>query len=64
MTREKPPIPWYWWPFWMFLLGIGLVVFYGVLTPAWMAIRAIAWLSERRPASTASRRGPEAAGPL
>jgi hypothetical protein len=47
MTREKPAVAWYWWPVWMLLLGIGLVVFYGALTPAWMAFRGVAWLSER-----------------
>jgi hypothetical protein len=48
MTRPKPPIPWYWWPVWMALLAAGLLFFYMVLTPVWMAIRAVAWLSERR----------------
>jgi hypothetical protein len=31
----------------MSLLAAGLVVFYVVLTPIWMGIRLIAWLSER-----------------
>jgi hypothetical protein len=47
MTREKLPVAWYWWPLWMLLLGAGLVVFYGALTPAWMAFRGFAWLTER-----------------
>ena len=44
----KPRIPLYYWPFWMFLLGLGLFVFYVLLTPGWMAIRLISWLAERR----------------
>jgi hypothetical protein len=43
----KAPVAWYWWPYWMTLLATGLVVFYVVLTPIWMGIRLIAWLSER-----------------
>jgi hypothetical protein len=31
----------------MFLLLVGLVAFYGALTLAWMAIRGVAWVSER-----------------
>jgi hypothetical protein len=47
MTAARKPIPFYYWPFWMSLLGVALVVFYVFLTPAWMAIRLLAWLSER-----------------
>jgi len=52
---EKPPIPFYWWPAWMLLLAVSLVVFYGILTPVWMGIRLVAWASERarRPAGNA-----------
>ena len=53
MTQPKPPVAWYWWPIWMLLLAVGLVTFYGVLTPAWMSFRAVAWVSERRPARRA-----------
>jgi hypothetical protein len=42
----KRPIPAYYWPIWMAVLAAALVVFYGILTPVWMAIRGIAWLSE------------------
>jgi hypothetical protein len=44
----KRRIPLWYWPFWMFLLAIGLFVFYVVLTPVWMGIRLVAWLAERR----------------
>jgi len=43
----KPPVAWYWWPYWMTLLTVALFVFYVVLTPVWMGIRLVAWLSER-----------------
>ena len=60
-ARAKP-IPIYLWPLWMATLGVALVVFYGILTPVWMLIRLVAWVSERplfRPArsSDADRRG-------
>jgi hypothetical protein len=31
----------------MATLGVALVVFYGILTPIWMLVRAVAWVSER-----------------
>lgn len=43
----KRPIPVRWWLLWMLLLVLGLFVFYVVLTPIWMGIRLVAWLSER-----------------
>jgi hypothetical protein len=45
--RAKEPVAWYWWPYWMALLALGLLVFYVILTPVWMVIRLVAWLSER-----------------
>jgi len=44
----KPKIPFYYWPFWMVLLALGLFVFYVLLTPVWMGIRFVSWLVERR----------------
>jgi hypothetical protein len=46
--RQKPPIPLWYWPFWGFLLALGLFVFYVVLTPIWMIVRFVAWLAEGR----------------
>jgi hypothetical protein len=46
VTAKKRPVPFYWWPIWMVVLTLALVVFYGILTPFWMAVRAVAWLSE------------------
>ncbi len=45
-ARAKP-IPVLYWPVWMATLAAALVVFYAFLTPVWMAIRVIAWVSER-----------------
>lgn len=47
MTAERKPIPFYAWPAWLTALGIALVVFYGFLTPLWMLVRLVAWVSER-----------------
>jgi len=33
----------------MVLLSLGLIVFYGIFTPAWMVVRFVAWLTERAP---------------
>jgi hypothetical protein len=49
-VKEKRPIPWYYWPFWMAVLAAGLFVFYVLLTPVWMGIRLVSWLAERRSA--------------
>jgi hypothetical protein len=47
MTPSRK-IPFYYWPFWMVLLALGLFVFYVLLTPVWMGIRLIAWLADKR----------------
>lgn len=49
MTAARKPIPFYYWPLWMATLGVALVVFYGFLTPLWMLVRLVAWVSERAP---------------
>jgi hypothetical protein len=46
--KEKRPVPFYYWPFWMLLLVLGLFIFYVLLTPVWMGIRFVSWLSERK----------------
>ena len=45
---EKGPVPLRWWAFWFVLLAAGLVVFYVLLTPFWIGVRAAAWLAELR----------------
>jgi hypothetical protein len=46
-VANRSPIPRWWWVIWMIALAIGLIVFYGFFTPAWIGIRAVAWISER-----------------
>jgi hypothetical protein len=47
MKQGAAPIrPWH-WPLWMGTLGVALIVFYGILTPVWMLIRLVAWVTER-----------------
>lgn len=48
MTAVRRPIPFLYWPLWMATLALSLVIFYGFLTPIWMLIRLVAWVSERR----------------
>jgi hypothetical protein len=36
------------WLAWWTVLALALVVFYVILTPIWMGLRAAAWLAEWR----------------
>jgi hypothetical protein len=47
MKEGVAPIRFYHWPVWMSILALALVVFYGILTPVWMLIRLVAWITER-----------------
>jgi hypothetical protein len=47
-VKPKPPIPWWRWAFWWVELAVGMFVFYVLLTPIWVGIRALAWLAEFR----------------
>jgi len=53
--REKGWIPARWLAFWWFLMLAGDVVFYVLLTPIWLGLRAAAWIAELQ--SRAARRG-------
>src|SRR5439155_13443332 len=46
--NEKPPVPLWRWAMWSVILLFADVVFYVVLTPIWMGLRAAAWLAEWR----------------
>ncbi len=46
-AARRKPIPPFYWALWSATLGLALVVFYGILTPVWMVIRLVAWVSER-----------------
>ena len=36
------------WALWYALLGLALIVFYGLFTPVWFGLRSVAWLAEYR----------------
>ncbi len=46
-AREQPIALWRWAAWWA-TLGGGIVVFYVLLTPLWLGLRAAAWLAELR----------------
>ncbi|MBV8257628.1 MAG: hypothetical protein JO073_07390 [Actinobacteria bacterium] len=48
MTKAKPKIPIRYWILWWLLLVVADVIFYVLLTPIWMGLRAVAWLAEFR----------------
>ena len=58
-VRPKPPVPLWRWATWWAILAAAVVVFYVLLTPIWMGLRALAWLADfrarRRPGLRAAR---------
>jgi hypothetical protein len=44
--RGHRKIPLWRWAFWWVELVVGMVIFYVLLTPIWIGIRALAWLAE------------------
>lgn len=58
-VKEKPPVPWWRWPFWGVCMLAGVVIFYILLTPIWIGLRALAWAAEFR----ARRRSPGGQSP-
>jgi hypothetical protein len=46
--REKGWVPLRYWGIWWFGTGLAIVLFYVVLTPIWIGLRAAAWLADRR----------------
>ena len=46
--REKPPVPRRYWALWLAILVVADIVFYVLLTPIWIGLRAVAWLAEFR----------------
>jgi hypothetical protein len=54
-VTERVEIPLWRWATWLTALGAALVLFYVLLTPVWLSLRALAWAAEfrerrRRPA--------------
>jgi hypothetical protein len=45
---RKGTVPLRYWLLWWTLLAIADFIFYVLLTPIWMGLRAIAWLAEYR----------------
>ena len=45
-TAPKEPVPLRWWALWGAILAVALVVFYVLLVPVWMGLRAAAWIAE------------------
>lgn len=44
----KEPVPLWRWAIWWVGLGIGMFLFYVLLTPIWLGLRVAAWLSDLR----------------
>jgi hypothetical protein len=42
----KEPVPLWRWSTWWAILGASLLVFYVLLVPVWMGLRAAAWIAE------------------
>ncbi len=51
---EKGSVPVRYWVLWWTLMVIADILFYVILTPFWMGLRAVAWLAEMR---SRTRRG-------
>jgi hypothetical protein len=45
---EKGWVPLRFWVLWWSAFGIAIVLFYVVLTPVWLGLRAAAWVAELR----------------
>ena len=48
MKNEKGHVPLRYWALWWVLLVVADFLFYVLLTPIWMGLRALAWLAEFR----------------
>ena len=48
MKNEKGSVPLRYWALWWAILVVADILFYVVLTPIWMGLRAVAWLAEFR----------------
>jgi hypothetical protein len=45
---EKGWVPLRYWVLWWTLIAVADVIFYVVLTPIWLGLRALAWIAELR----------------
>jgi hypothetical protein len=46
VSAPKEPVPLWRWSAWWLILGAALLVFYVLLVPVWMGLRAAAWAAE------------------
>ena len=46
--KPKPPVPLWRWAIWWTCLAVADVLFYVLLTPVWLGIRAAAWVADAR----------------
>jgi hypothetical protein len=46
--RPKPRVPLWRWVLWWLILAAADIVFYVLLTPLWIGLRALAWLADFR----------------
>jgi predicted membrane metal-binding protein len=46
--KPKPRVPIWRWAVWWLALAIALLLFYVLLTPIWIGLRAAAWAAEFR----------------
>ncbi len=53
---DKGWVPLRYWVTWWSAFGVGIVLFYVVLTPIWLGLRAAAWVAELRARAGRSRR--------
>ncbi|HEY2940729.1 MAG TPA: hypothetical protein VGJ27_13035 [Gaiellaceae bacterium] len=48
MSAPKGPVPLWRWILWSICLAAAIPLFYVLLTPVWMGLRALAWLADFR----------------
>jgi hypothetical protein len=48
MKNEKGSVPLRYWALWIAILVVADILFYVLLTPVWIGLRAVAWLAEFR----------------
>jgi predicted membrane metal-binding protein len=46
--KPKPRVPLWRWAVWWLALAVALLLFYVLLTPIWIGLRAAAWVAEFR----------------
>jgi hypothetical protein len=48
VKNEKGSVPLRYWVLWWLLMAIADFIFYVLLTPVWIGLRALAWIAEFR----------------